>query len=484
MKIVIFGAGIGGLTVAHQIIRNNPGAEITIYEKRDVVGGMARSSYNNGYPTEYCWRVVFGFYENMFNILKEIPNTAPLTPYKHINIYDTPTKFSDKLKVYKSVLGGVTSCDERLNDYDNLTWWNAIGTTSQSNIYREIGGWLGMDRYNGSYNSVIRVGMEQNIIQSIINPCYKDYVFTKPTSDAWFDPWVIDLKSRGVKFQFGESLQAIDKDRAIVSNKVVTADKFVLAVPVDVLAKLGLVESANELVAKSMHMQLSFQVFFNQEISLGEKNAFLLIDSPWDLIVLSYDSIYPNKTFKGGWSIAVTTAYIDGIVFGKPFEKCSYEEIIKEIYAQLTNSKKLQELISKNNNGVTLNSNIIVHWAPMWPSFSYKNGRLTTDEPKFTNNAGSLKLRPSFKLGKNLYLATAYIKETIDIYSMEGACIAGKYVAADILNNVKLAPTMPRRPIIFAPFRMIDKVCYCLNLPNLSIFVIFLLIVIILYVKR
>lgn len=43
MKVIIIGAGIGGLTVAHELSKY--GYDITIYERNDIVGGLARSKY-------------------------------------------------------------------------------------------------------------------------------------------------------------------------------------------------------------------------------------------------------------------------------------------------------------------------------------------------------------------------------------------------------------------------------------------------------
>jgi protoporphyrinogen oxidase len=41
MKVVIIGAGIAGLTVAHELVEK--GFEVEVYEKGEVAGGMARS---------------------------------------------------------------------------------------------------------------------------------------------------------------------------------------------------------------------------------------------------------------------------------------------------------------------------------------------------------------------------------------------------------------------------------------------------------
>src|SRR5688572_20367475 len=82
IKCVIFGAGIGGLSVAHYL-STIPIFDVHIFEAKDVIGGMARSSratpvtnlpdFSPKCATELCWRVFFGFYHNLFNIMREIP---------------------------------------------------------------------------------------------------------------------------------------------------------------------------------------------------------------------------------------------------------------------------------------------------------------------------------------------------------------------------------------------------------------------------
>ena len=124
----------------------------------------------------------------------------------------------------------------------------------------------------------------------------------------------------------------------------------------------------------------------------------------------------------------------------------------------------------------------------MWDTWYYKNNKLETTEPKFTNNAGSYALRPSFKTDiTNLYLSTAYIKETIDIFSMEAANISGKYVANQIYNNYTksqkniLIPTIRKRPVIFNLFRFLDIIYFRLGIPNINVLLILFILLIIIY---
>lgn len=536
-KIAIFGGGVGGLTVAHELSKN-PWYQINVYEKKNEIGGLARSfrDPNDKCTTEYCWRVFFGFYHNILKIFEEIPlmeNETKtvlnnLTEYRHLNVMDSKFLFKDKLIGAYNILYGLMSCDARLDEMDHISWWEALKTASSSNLFREIGGWLGMDRYKGSYRSVIKVGIEMQIVRSLLSfGKYKDWITTQPTSEAWFDHWKKYLEKNQVHFHMNTELIDIEKNQnKIVSANVINynndnnqikkiiADYYVFAIPIETLNEIiekthifdyQMYKNIQILKNTCLHIQLSFQVYFNRSISFGnnKRNAFLLIDSPWDLIVLSYDQAYNNNSkiicqnnsnIKGAWSIAVCTAYIPGIVFDKPFIKCSYEEIITEIWAQLLNSPKLKKIV-KENNSFILNDTLIVKWSRLWSSFYYDKttNTLKTMEPKFTNNIGSYNLRPSFRTEyKNLYIATAYIKETIDIFSMEGACIAGKLVAHDISKECNY-PIFQKRPILFSFFRFIDKFCYHFKFPNIftiiniSIFifiiVIFLVIIgIIMYV--
>ena len=58
---------------------------------------------------------------------------------------------------------------------------------------------------------------------------------------------------------------------------------------------------------------------------------------------------------------------------------------------------------------------------------------------------------------------------------MEAACIAGKYVA-NAIDARSEQPIMINRPWLFALFRLIDKVCYWLGLPNLNLVLLFIII--------
>ena len=524
-RIIIFGCGVGGLTVAHELSKN-PKFDITMYEKKSVIGGLARSSRDqDGCATEYCWRVYFHFYDNLFKIMSEIPLIEDnrksvidnITNCSNKNVADINFSLHDKFIGLYNIVYGLTSSDARLNQLDNISWWKSLEGTKSSHLLRAIGPWLGADRYSCSYKSVIKVGMELDIIPGIFDRSgrIRNKISTKPTSEAWFNHWKLHLQNSGVKINFGISLDSVNISNNRITSVVVddgyhknsvTADYYVFALPVEILdiivnktpgLQYGQMLDIQRLKNISLHIQLSFQLYFDRSVSLGMNSdphkggisSFLLIDTPWDIIVLQYDKIYKNTylcegipNVKGGWSVAACTAYIPGIVYGKPLNRCTYEEIITELWQQMYTSKELQKII-RENNGFYMESYMVVKWSPMWPTYHFnrKIQKLITSEPKFTNNAGTYALRPSYRTHiDNLFISTAYIKETIDIFSTEAAAIAGKFVANAIGGSPE--PVIRPRPSFFKPLRSFDTFAFKNKLPNLFLFIVLICIIIVIII--
>jgi cytochrome b involved in lipid metabolism len=112
-SVSIFGAGISGLTIAHEL--SEKGFEVFVYEKDENIGGMAKSKRNkNNLPTEHSWRGYASFYHNTFNILKRIPIKSICETFTNEKFYDIDevqkhTKEDDLWTYYKGNVYDLTN---------------------------------------------------------------------------------------------------------------------------------------------------------------------------------------------------------------------------------------------------------------------------------------------------------------------------------------------------------------------------------------
>lgn len=524
-KVVIIGAGIGGLTAAHFLVGKVK--EIHIYEKNSIAGGLARTENGPGGgkdTREISWRVYFHFYYHLFDIMKQIPSIDDKTVYEHLvryrNVFTPeidPISFLSFGQIFK-IVKTLFSSNSRIDYYDRYPWRDFIGDDNS-----EIPQWLGMDRFKGSTTSVQRIGIEQHLRKT---KGIEDCVLDGPTNQVWIDPWVSYLRKKGVMFHFSQPVSKITvNDKTIteimVGDTRVTADLYVLGLPIEVLSRLvpDLVPDGYRLSEFSKQMQVGYQLYLDDFLSLGEKDgipyqSFLVRNSPWALIVESktiswneadhihevipsFGSINGRQEFPKlsklptQWSITACQVDVPGIRHKKSLVLCNEQEMREEILAELYDNKNLMERLKRENPNVSDVKTILENakWSFTGKDFSVMSsftlpremgGELKTTEPKFSNNIGTKSIRPSVKLGTNVYLSTAYVKETIDIFSMEAAVIGGKTVAYTILGLPK--PDFPPRPYAaLEPFRKIDEVLFRFGLPDIFLILFIILIIFLLY---
>ena len=206
--VVIFGAGIAGLTVAHELSKYN--LKIAIVEKENIIGGMARSSrYDDNMPTEHSWRGFGPFYKNTFNIMKDINynnNSVYDTLIKKINfIYpENSINLNKDLSFYDIfifayyIIYHLLSGNLRSEENKNISFTKSVEsnlTTNAKNKYiTSIGPGIGLDTHSAS---IFHVG---KYIEMMLFETYdKEWFFMdQPTSEGWFDPWQNYLKNKGV----------------------------------------------------------------------------------------------------------------------------------------------------------------------------------------------------------------------------------------------------------------------------------------------
>ena len=257
-----------------------------------------------------------------------------------------------------------TSCAERrLVEFENIAWWDFIAAPRMSKAYQAYLG-QGLTRslvaMRAEESSTRTVGGTQlQLLYGLISP---DGVFDRllsgPTNDVWIYPWTQYLQKLGVEFQAGSGLvgnrngwyasgrrNGGERVRAALE---VTADFYVAALPVEVMAALmsdDLKRAAPSLAnldkLKTRWMNgIQFYLFKDEPLVNGH---VIYLDSPWALTSISQRQFWSNVdlsqygdgTVRGILSVDISDWEAPGAVFGKPARECSAEQIKQEVWTQL-----------------------------------------------------------------------------------------------------------------------------------------------------
>lgn len=491
-KVIVLGAGIGGLTVAHELSRR--GFAVTVYERNDIVGGLARSKYYTDqstdykYPVEYSWRVYGTGYLNLLRLLKEIPlknkinlsvfdNLVKVSSYifprfnkKEITIGNSKDNVADLMEDFDkheiwSVINKITECmtmsTERIDSLDHMTWaqyCNDLSAEARKYMVRIWGPVLGMDPTHMSFPVVARI--VPVLLGGIVRNASSLFLLNSPTNEGWFDQWLVDLKNNGVQIKNNYEIldltigtDKIDKIKIknLASGEVFedSGDYIVCGLPVEAVAKIVVANSdllnipslqkTINLARISRQIQLSVQLFLDQKIIYPtghSKNVLYLPDTPWAIIIEDESDVW-DKTYstdprvKSVHSVGICQTDVAGILFNKKFIDCTPDEVKQEVWAQICKSYQMANI--KTESGETIEkANIVLFY--IWDTYAYTQNKENTWEPKFSNNANGLQYMPGHTTElENFFFATAYTKTQRFIYSMESAAEAGTLAANEIM---------------------------------------------------
>ena len=532
--VAVFGGGVAGLSVAHELAER--GFQVHVYERKPVLGGKARSipvpnSGGNGrlpLPGEHGFRFFPGFY-------KHVTDTMRRTPYgTDGNVYDNlsaasrillarsgqteitwlarrPSTLEDlrallmelftplgvpleELSFFVSrLLMVATSCAERrIEEYENIAWWDFIAAPRMSKAYQAYLG-QGLTRslvaMRAEESSVRTVGVTQlQLLYSFISP---DGVFDRllsgPTNDTWIHPWTQHLQSLGVEFHAGSSLIGFEVNgvriasatvESVAGRSEVTADFYVAALPVEVMAALmtddfkRAVPSLANLEKLKTRWMNGIQFYLSKDEPLVHGHVIYL-DSPWALTSISQRqfwnkvdfSRYGDGTVNGILSVDISDWEAPGVVFGKPARECTAEQIKQEVWSQLK-----QHL---NDSGTApIDDASLVAWF-LDPDIEFPNPSTATNaEPLLINTAGSLQYRPDAQVELvNFFVASDYVRTYTDIACMEAANEAARRAVNCLLlasgSTASPAEIWPlEEPAFLKPFQETDRMRFRLGLPH------------------
>ncbi len=410
-NVAIFGGGISGLTVAHEMVER--GYKVKLYEKGSELGGMARSRREpGGIPSEHSWRGYAPFYDNFFDISKRIPISQGGTTAK--TVYDNLSKETIEFyflydKLHNKEDGyviGLSAKDYAICVYYGLKYLCSNKRRAEyysTELLPLLKGKLSDDGYDYMVKFLVGpgLGMEQKDVSyahffkvpTIQKPTRKQgnkwNVMNQPTSEAWFDPWYDYLKGRGVEFFFNKEVRLLVKgsesaiDHATLSSgEIVKADEYVVAInpfqAEELFGRCALSEPASVLDSqferlalqhssvnhKTTSNQISFRIGFDKEIKFPITNvAFTMMDSEFNI------TWYPQELFWRGtasdnlgkvpttlnsvkslWSGTVIVSYRPGSIYNKVATELDKKQLQEEIVGQIFRSEEFKRMMDENND--------------------------------------------------------------------------------------------------------------------------------------
>lgn len=497
LRVAVLGGGVGGLSAAQELIER--GFEVSVYEKRDIVGGKARSlsvpnTGRNGLkdlPGEHGFRFFPAFYRHLPDTMKRIPYAGNQTVFDNLvnatrilvaragkpsliltariphNMEDWALTFKDAftgigvpdnevLYFVDRLLTLLTSCPERrLAEYEQIPWWTFIDAANRSVDYQILLG-------KGLTRSLVAVRAQEGstrtvgytllqLLFGLLTSGGFDRLLTGPTSDVWLTPWSSYLKQRGVSFQTNTSIKSLNVSPAGISSVTaetggqlhqITADYYISAMPVEIMAALvdDQVKAAAPSIANLNKLRTAWmngiQFYLAQDVPL-EFGHTLYADSPWALTSIS------QRQF---WSHANLADFGDGKLGGVLSVDISDWETPGIVYGKTAMQCSAAEIEDEVWAQVKLHLNVsgaavirddnLLRWF-LDPDVEFPNPTTTANlEPLLINTSGSLQYRPDASTEiPNLFLASDYVKTYTDVACMEAANEAARRAVNALLDR-------------------------------------------------
>ncbi|MEF8856479.1 MAG: FAD-dependent oxidoreductase [Haloplanus sp.] len=309
-------------------------------------------------------------------------------------------------------------------------------------------------------------------------------VLNGPTSDVWIDPWIDYLTPLGVTVHTESPVTRIESDGTRVTGvelaggETVTADHYVAALPVEVMASLVTPELRRAAPSLSHVERLDtawmngIQFYLAEDVPLARGHQ-AYTDSPWALTAISQRQFWDDGPFdvtaeedgavQGILSVIISDWERPGTVFDKPARECSREEIKTEVWHQLA--------AHLNRDTERLSEDMLYDWV-LDPAIVEAGERMTNTEPLLINTVDSLRHRPRAVTGApNLVLAADYVRTETDLATMESANEAARRAVGGIIDRTGVDAAPPQvwgldEPRLFDPPKRQDEVAFKLGLPH------------------
>jgi uncharacterized protein with NAD-binding domain and iron-sulfur cluster len=529
-SVAVLGGGVGGLSAAHELV--DRGFAVTVYESRARFGGKSRSlalpdSGSDGradVPAEHGFRFFPGFYRHLPDTMARIPGrgrerviddlvgaemvmiaredgrselVAPAHAPASIDDFAAVTRFlvtwfgelgidpGEQAFFLDRLIVLLTSCDERrFGQWERQSWWEFVQADRRSAAFQKL-------LADGLTRTLVAARAREisartggYILLQLLFDLSRvggraDRLLDAPSSDVWIDPWVDHLRSAGVELHADAAVVGIDCRAGRIAGvtverdgarRVVTADHYVIAMPVEQLVKLlspALVAAEPRLgrvhLLRTRWMN-GIMFYLRQDVPIVAGHT-IYIDSDWALTSVSQRQFWPRIDFT-----RMGTGNVGGILSvdisdwerparrtGKVASMSSADEIKDEVWAQL------KEHLNDDGDVVLDDANLVGWYLDEDISFPNPSAAVNA-EPLLINTAGSWENRPDAVTAvPNLFLAADFVRTYTDLATMEGANEAARRAVNGILDaSGSTAARCPvwrlREPALFGPARALDRI--------------------------
>jgi uncharacterized protein with NAD-binding domain and iron-sulfur cluster len=527
-KVVIIGGGIAGLSAAHHLNLLGIG-DVHVYEASDRVGGKAKNQYVAGethgvYPAEHGFRFFPHFYRHVVDTMRTTP-VGGTTAFDllvgsefagiahdhqmiHIlrseNLLEAPLflktivemlttrgiGMQDSLRYGGVLLQFATSCQlRRDHEYDAQSWFEFAHADEYKAEFLElvIKASRNLSAMRAPSTSAATIGSISLQMIFDFEPTLDrkmDPVLPGPTEELWLQPWYAFLRQRGVSFHFGKPCDELVFDakagllrQVRFGGEVVTADHYILAVPLDCCVRLLTDEmcaydvslrNLRTLAPKACGDMVGLQFYLRRDVPMVRGHVHYP-KTPFALTSVSQGQFWATKPYErpdtpelgGIISVIISdwdTAGSEGL---RANEYTDPDRLLAEVCRQL-NSQLPADLQLEPTNLLKAHLDDDVRLGPF-----------VNTTPLLIHPVGPLALRPDAETAiENLYLASDFVRTFTDLATMEGADEAARRAVCAIARRLDIPPE--RRPFvvrfsegpIFDRAKLLDEAFYRLGLPH------------------
>ncbi|MFT3830810.1 MAG: FAD-dependent oxidoreductase [Opitutaceae bacterium] len=488
----------------------------------------ARRPPPDGMPTEYSWHGFGPWYVNAFDLLRRIPAGTGGSLYDRVlsrpidfglfpergtaafcdhGLRSIPAMFGLSarevprwtwlmLKTWTAARRA-RECYARQNAA--AVWGRRLSRRATTRWRACFGPWIGSDWTNVSlhhagefFRKQLTTQPPQRHAADADGPAWEQragsgwLLLRGPSSEVWFAPWIDDLERRNVEFFWSAPLHRLEFDgRAVTgaflaSRRKIAADYYVLATTpfaaaeivarTPELARQPPLARLGALIAGGPHVQVSLRIGFGETIRFPRpRTAVVLADTEYNLTLFAQEQAWFSEVDLGRgirslWTITSCAADVPGRVRGQPVKRCTKEEFLEEVLAQLHCCGSLDRMLREANGGRGLRDFPAVA-IEVWDEWRFSPDGISGPQPKWVDSTRTLPHQPAQATSvPNLLLAGAHTLTQAGIWSIEGAVESGRRAARAIDPAVVVLEQHVPRWI--RALRRMDDGCYGAGLPH------------------